>query len=702
MPNSLPFRKIASILDIKELQAIMQSFTDLTHMVAALLDLDGNVLIATGWQAVCTRFHRKHPEAAKRCTESDLYLAKNLKPGEHVEYRCKNGLWDVATPLFVDGEHLGNVYTGQFFYDDVPLNEEFFITQADVFGFDRLEYLNAVQSVPRFNRETVRKAIGFLVQLTEYMSRLGSINMKLEEEIEQRREAEKNALENQLLVQSVIRAIPDLVWLKDLQGVYISCNKRFERLFNATEKEIVGKSDYDFVSKQQADSFRKYDQRAIIHNTPSVNEELLTFADDGHTELVETIKTPIFDSEGRVFGVLGIARDISRRKQTENDLRYKEILLEEMGRIAKIGAWEFKPQTGEGTWTDEVARIHDLDPSEKTSLPKGLAYYKGSSKIVIEKAVQDAVILGKPYDLELELISAKNVEKWVHTVGHPVVEDGKVVLVRGSFQDITDRKRTDLELETFRRHLEELVSERTTQLEAANKELEAFSYSVSHDLRAPLRAVDGYTRILSEDYGALLDDEGRRVCGIISDSAREMGRLIDDLLAFSRVGRSAMKPSPVDMATMANSIFFEFITEIERQRIDWRVGPLPHAVADPMLMRQVWMNLLTNAVKFTSKKERAIIEVMSHQETDDIIYCVRDNGVGFDMRYADKLFGVFQRLHSMKEFPGTGVGLAIVQRIVHRHGGRVWATGEIDSGATFCFSLKKTGSDSSSEFKKGE
>jgi signal transduction histidine kinase len=222
-----------------------------------------------------------------------------------------------------------------------------------------------------------------------------------------------------------------------------------------------------------------------------------------------------------------------------------------------------------------------------------------------------------------------------------------------------------------------------------NEELEAFSYSVSHDLRAPLRAIDGYSHILTEDYGDRLDGEGRRLCSVISASAVDMGRLIDDLLAFSRLSRAEVSRSSVDMATLARSIFFEVTTPELRERIDFSLGPVPSAMVDPNLFRQVWANLLSNAVKFSSKKVRAAVEVSSETIDGGVVYSVRDNGAGFDMRYADKLFGVFQRLHSAREFEGTGVGLANVQRIVQRHGGRVWAEGEPGKGATFHFTTGK-------------
>jgi len=253
--------------------------------------------------------------------------------------------------------------------------------------------------------------------------------------------------------------------------------------------------------------------------------------------------------------------------------------------------------------------------------------------------------------------------------------------------DVTERLAAQETIGRLNAELERRVAERTAQLEAVNKELEAFSYSVSHDLRAPLRAVDGYTRMLREDYGTRLDDEGRRICSVISDSARDMGRLIDDLLAFSRAGRAAMQRSAIDMAALARSAYFELTRPEDRERIAFAIAPLPAAVGDPSLIRQVWRNLLSNAVKFSSEKDRAVITVSSEQQDDEIVYTVRDNGAGFDMRYAGKLFGVFQRLHSTREFEGTGVGLAIVQRIVVRHGGRVWAQGEPGKGAVFSFTL---------------
>ncbi|MCF8104438.1 MAG: HAMP domain-containing protein [Desulfohalobiaceae bacterium] len=234
---------------------------------------------------------------------------------------------------------------------------------------------------------------------------------------------------------------------------------------------------------------------------------------------------------------------------------------------------------------------------------------------------------------------------------------------------------------------ETTLKRKTGQLQAANKELEAFAYSVSHDLRAPLRAIDGYTRILEEDYTPVLDDEGRRLLGVVCSEAFRMGQLIDALLSYSRLGRAELQYSEIDVGVLAHSIFYELTTSKDRERIVFQAKNIPRAQGDPSLMRQVWTNLIANAVKYTSKRDQAVITVSGEGIGDEIVYSIRDNGAGYDMQFADKLFGVFQRLHSQKEFEGTGVGLAIVQRAVMRHGGRVWAEGKIENGAAFFFSL---------------
>jgi two-component system sensor histidine kinase/response regulator len=239
--------------------------------------------------------------------------------------------------------------------------------------------------------------------------------------------------------------------------------------------------------------------------------------------------------------------------------------------------------------------------------------------------------------------------------------------------------------------LEEHLRERTTELEVANKELESFSYSVSHDLRAPLRAVAGYSSMLLRKYSPDMPADAQRLLNQVSASAQRMGQLIDGLLHFSRLGRAPLSKRPVNIAAMVQDILKELQAEQGDRQIKLEVAELPECVGDPLLLKQVFMNLLSNAFKFTRKQPAAVIRIGCRREGSENIYVVQDNGVGFDMAYAEKLFGVFQRLHHLEDFDGTGVGLSIVHRIIQRHGGRIWVEARVDHGATFYFTLEEPG-----------
>jgi light-regulated signal transduction histidine kinase (bacteriophytochrome) len=278
---------------------------------------------------------------------------------------------------------------------------------------------------------------------------------------------------------------------------------------------------------------------------------------------------------------------------------------------------------------------------------------------------------------------------WVDTTIVPFLNDqGKPRQYVAIRADITARKRVEEEVRELNVALERRVAQRTAELESANRELEAFSYSVSHDLRAPLRAIDGFAFALTEDYEAQLPDEGKRFLRTIRASAQRMGALVDDLLTFSRLGRQTLQKRKVDMAQLVQAVLADFDRERESRQVEVRVGALPPCEGDGALLKQVWVNLIANAFKYSRKQSPATIEIGTLAAGGETAYYVRDNGTGFDMAYAGKLFRVFQRLHRMEDYEGTGVGLATVQRIVARHGGRVWAEAAVNQGATFFFTLR--------------
>jgi len=354
------------------------------------------------------------------------------------------------------------------------------------------------------------------------------------------------------------------------------------------------------------------------------------------------------------------------------NLTHDTIFVRDMGGI--ITYWNRGAQELYG-WTPEQAvgkRSHDLlrtvfpAPIEEISAELLRAgRWEGELKHV--KADQTEVVVSSRWSLR------RNEEK-------------KPVAVLETNNDITERKRGEEEV----RKLNQQLGKRTTELEAINKELEAFAYSVSHDLRAPLRHIAGYTELLQKNASAVVDEKGRRYMATILESAKRMGTLIDDLLAFSRIGRAETRETMVSLDQLVKEVQSELWQETDGRNIAWRIGTLPDLYGDRSMLKLVLVNLISNAIKFTRKSSRPEIEIgCTEEKKDGMVVFIRDNGVGFDMKYVNKLFGVFQRLHRTEEFEGTGIGLATVQRIIHRHGGQVWAEGLVGGGATFYLSLPK-------------
>lgn len=308
----------------------------------------------------------------------------------------------------------------------------------------------------------------------------------------------------------------------------------------------------------------------------------------------------------------------------------------------------------------------------------------GKARAGHEQVFREGLI--KDYELEIR-----------HRDGHvtPVLynawvyrdEAGDVIGVFAA-RDISERKRAEEEIRKLNEGLERRVRERTAELQATNRELEAFTYSVSHDLRGPLRHIDGFSKLVLEEYSADLPEDARRHLSRIRDGTRRMGMMVDDLLNLTRMGRKELSVQLTRLSSLLDEAIGDLQPEMAGREIEWRIGKLPFVECDPILLKQVFANLLSNALKFTRTRERAVIEVGETTQDGRAVIFVRDNGVGFSMKYVDKLFGVFQRLHRPEDFEGTGIGLATVQRIVHKHGGRVWAEGELNKGATFYFTLE--------------
>jgi PAS domain S-box-containing protein len=414
---------------------------------------------------------------------------------------------------------------------------------------------------------------------------------------------------------------------------------------------------------------------------------------DGSVRWVYDRAYPYLDEQGEFVKYIGATLDITDRKRAEEELRQRAEEIQTLMEITPVAIWvATDPHCLHITGNQAANQFYEAADEENVSAAAtGVRRFfrAGQELAAAELTMQQAALLGQDIrNSELDVLLPSG--RWMTIWGNATPLRDAAGTVRGcigAFMDVTERKQAEEEIRQLNAELEQRVLTRTAQLEAANRELEAFSYSISHDLRAPLRAMDGFSRILLEDYAPHLDTEAQRYLKIVRDNAQHMGHLIDDLLVFSRLSRQQLNKQPVEMNQLVRQVLDEVRSAQPNRAVELIGGDLPPGQADPALLKQVWINLLSNAFKFTGKRAQARIEIGRQQVDGQSIYFVRDNGAGFDMQYVDKLFGVFQRLHRAEDYEGTGVGLAIVKRIIDRHGGRVWAEAEVDRGATFYFTL---------------
>jgi PAS domain S-box-containing protein len=430
----------------------------------------------------------------------------------------------------------------------------------------------------------------------------------------------------------------------------------------------------------------------IKGNAPYDIEYCIHRVNDGKLRVVHSMARLMRNRSGKPNMVVGTIQDISGRRKAEESLRAEQ---EKLSKVAEtvpgvICSFRQRPDGSVGMpyASPAVKDVYGLDPEIiAEDMTPVFSRIHPDDLVITYQSIELSANEMSPWHAEFRFDHPVKGEIWIEGRSMPVAEPDGGIIWHGFVMDITERKLAERKTHLLNTELEKRVRDRTAALEVANKELEAFAYSVSHDLRAPLRAIDGYTRILQEDFASQLNEEPIRLFSIIRENTVKMGQLIDDLLAFSRLGRSDLHFSPVDMNLLVDSVIQELTANSDTQQLDIQIPNLPEASGDLAMLRQVWTNLLSNAIKFSSKRENAVIIIRGERGAGENLYSVRDNGAGFNMKFAHKLFGVFERLHNVNEYKGTGVGLAIVQRIIHRHAGRVWAEGETGKGATFYFTL---------------
>lgn len=488
-----------------------------------------------------------------------------------------------------------------------------------------------------------------------------------------------------IFLDNILENIPNMVVVKEAENfTFVRCNKATEQLLGISAEELIGKTDFDLVPESQAKFFRKEDEKTIKSGqiTDIPEEPISTHSG---RKWLHTKKIPLKDKNGKVNYLLVVSEDITERKRTEIELKQSEERLRLLiANIQDYAIFMIDPKGVVMNWNRGAEKIKGYTAEEIVGKNFELFYPDDQRKIGkpaknLKQALEDG-----SYQEENWRIKKDGTLFWADVIITPLYDEKNNL--RGFSKitrDITERKEIQEKILNLNKKLEENVH----QLESMNAELEAFTYSVSHDLRAPLRAIHGYTKILEEEYISKLDEDAITMMNSVMQNARKMGQLIEDLLALSHLGRKEITKKKTDMNEIVKMVLNEMKATIQEYNTEVILHPLPPANADKGLVLQAVTNLISNAVKYSSKKEKPRVEIGFKEENNKVVYYIKDNGSGFNMQYYDKLFGIFQRLHDASEFEGTGVGLALVKRIILRHNGKIWAESELGKGSTFYFTL---------------
>jgi len=508
---------------------------------------------------------------------------------------------------------------------------------------------------------------------------LTKMNNKLELKVKERTAKLASSEER---FRSIIEQYPSPVIRYSPDGTLISVNPAWEIMWEDKRENVVG---YNIRRDPQmiASGLSKVVEKAFAGKVASseiYQYDPAIIGKTGRKRWMQMLIYPLKDSEGQILEVILITPDMTENKEAQEKLIASEKqfrdTLDSMLEGAQIIGFDWKYK-----YVNDSMAKHGKYSKEELIGHTVMEKYPGIEETEIFKYYQKCFNERVAIHLENEFIFPDNTKGWFELSFQPVSEGIFILSI-----DITERKKAEFEIQKLNEHLEEKVMDRTKKLETANRELESFSYSVSHDLRAPLRAINGFAKILADTYETKLDEEGKRLLTRVEENAKKMGLLIDDLLEFSRLGRKEIHKSPIKMKELFEASIAE-VNTLFPNKATIKTHEIYSSDADIAMIKQVIINILANAVKYSSKSENPAIDIRSYHSEDEIIYSVSDNGIGFNNLYVHKLFGVFQRLHLQSDYDGTGVGLALVKRIIDKHGGRVWATGELNKGATFFFSL---------------
>ncbi|WP_320043171.1 PocR ligand-binding domain-containing protein [uncultured Desulfobacter sp.] len=675
------------LFSIEDIQHIQDEFASAFNVAAIITHTDGTPITKpSNFCRLCSDVIRGTEKGLKNCYDSDAKIGRFHPEGPIVKKCLSSGLYDAGTGIIVGGKHIANWLIGQVRDDDQT--EEQMRDYAREIGADETVMLDAFREAPIMPRKQFDLVAQFLFTMVNQLSGIAYQNVKMAGLIEKLRKTEDALREKEEILQNIHTAAPIGIGIViDRQFTWV--NQRLLSIVGYSESELLNKSTRVLYPDNEEFERNGQNIQNLIENN-SVNSIETCWQHKNGERVDILINATAFKQKKRQRPIICTVLDISDRKRVEQALVESEKKFrlafktspDAMG-ISRISDGRFLDIN------DGFARI--LNYSREEVLSQDFSTRKMWKDLDDRKGLKDELdTKGYVENFETQMVDKNGKEiDWLLSLTLFNLNEEEVVL--SVAKDITKRKKIENELKDYREHLEELVQQRTEALEAKNKEMETFTYSVSHDLKAPLRGIDGYSRLLQEEYIDKLDEEGRFFLNNVRQSAAQMNQLIEDLLAYSRMERREIQSAEIDLRSLIDGLIVDRKFDFETKQIDVSVNlPFQNIQSDIATMRQVLTNFLDNAVKFSREKPPKTIEIGGEDDENYWTLWVKDNGIGFDQQYTDRIFEIFQRLHRAEDYPGTGIGLAIVKKAVERVGGWCWAESSLGEGAKFFIKISKS------------
>jgi len=681
--SSTRFNLILDFFSLEQLQHFQDLFADATGVASIITEPDGTPITRpSNFCRLCRDIIRETPKGRENCYQSDAILGRMSKTGAVIQPCLSAGLWDAGAGIYANDTIIAHWLIGQVRNDE--LDETRLKDYSSEIGADPDEFAKAWQEVPVMSLSQFQKISGLLFSMAGLLSQVANNQLKINEQQAEQKKAESVLKENEIFSKRIVDTANEGIWVMNAEDITTFVNKKMADMLDYTVQEMIGQPISMFMFEEDIpDHLMKTADR--IKGETGLYERRVR-KKDGSTIWTIVSSSPIMEEGKGYAGSFGMFQDITRRIDSEKELRREEERFRRMVEYSsdilvyldENGVQQYISPSAEHItgFTVEELRRPFMEFIHPDDLEKVLSVFR-------ELLEHPDRILKGSYRHRHKNGGYRHFE----TFGRNFFSDPTIRGVVANIRDVTEQKMAEEQLYALNTELDHRVRQRTSELESAIKELETFSYSISHDLKTPLRHINGFLGLFLETAQTGLSDEQMSYLNKISESAQEMSKLIDAILSFSRLNQAELRKVRINSTEMVHQVIKFFEPETKSRVIRFNVGQLHEITGDENLIRQVWTNLLSNAIKYTGKKEEALVEVGSFNEDGTTTCFVRDNGAGFNMKYAAKLFGVFQRFHKARDFDGVGIGLANVNRIIKRHGGNCRAEAEPDAGATFYFTL---------------